>query len=59
MLKPNNEMTKGSSRNHVGGYAIIMADFASSIIKGQVSSLILALVIVIILSTYFQVSQEA
>lgn len=35
----------------VGGYAIIMADFASSIIKGQVSSLLLALLIVIILLT--------
>ena len=33
----------------VGGYAIIMADFAGSIIKGQVSSLIFALVTVFIL----------
>ncbi len=33
----------------VGGYAIIMADFAQSIIKGQVSSLILALVTVFFL----------
>jgi hydrophobe/amphiphile efflux-3 (HAE3) family protein len=33
----------------VGGYAIIMSDFAGSIIKGQVSSLIFALVTVLIL----------
>jgi hydrophobe/amphiphile efflux-3 (HAE3) family protein len=33
----------------VGGYAIIMSDFAGSIIKGQVSSLIFALVTVFIL----------
>jgi uncharacterized protein len=33
----------------IGGYAIIMADFAGSIIKGQVSSLIFALVTVFIL----------
>ena len=35
----------------VGGYAIIMADFAGSIIKGQVSSLLFALVTVILLLT--------
>lgn len=35
----------------VGGYAVIMADFASSIIRGQVSSLLFALLIVIILLT--------
>jgi predicted RND superfamily exporter protein len=35
----------------VGGYAIIMADFAKSIIKGQVSSLLFALITVIILLT--------
>jgi predicted RND superfamily exporter protein len=35
----------------VGGYAIIMKDFASSIIKGQVTSLLFALVTVIILLT--------
>lgn len=33
----------------VGGYAIIMADFAGSIIRGQVSSLLFALVMVFIL----------
>ena len=33
----------------VGGYAIIMADFAGSIIRGQVSSLLFALVTVFIL----------
>jgi predicted RND superfamily exporter protein len=33
----------------LGGYAIIMADFAGSIIKGQVSSLLFALITVIIL----------
>ncbi len=33
----------------VGGYAIIMSDFASSIIRGQVSSLLFALVTVLIL----------
>ncbi len=33
----------------VGGYAIIMADFAGSIIRGQISSLIFALVTVFIL----------
>ena len=33
----------------VGGYAIIMADFAGSIIRGQVSSLIFALITVLIL----------
>jgi len=33
----------------IGGYAIIMDDFAASIIKGQVSSLIFALVTVLIL----------
>ncbi|MGD0341907.1 MAG: MMPL family transporter [Bacteroidales bacterium] len=35
----------------VGGYAIIMADFARSIIKGQISSLLFALIIVGILLT--------
>jgi predicted RND superfamily exporter protein len=35
----------------VGGYAMIMIDFASSIIKGQVSSLLFALVTVLILLT--------
>lgn len=33
----------------VGGYAIIMADFAGSVIKGQVSSLLFALVTLLIL----------
>jgi predicted RND superfamily exporter protein len=33
----------------VGGYAIIMSDFAGSIIRGQISSLIFALVTVLIL----------
>ncbi len=33
----------------VGGYAIIMTDFASSIIKGQVTSLLFALITVLIL----------
>lgn len=35
----------------VGGYAIIMADFAKSIIRGQISSLLFALVTVFILLT--------
>lgn len=35
----------------VGGYAIIMSDFAESIIKGQISSLVFALVAVFILLT--------
>jgi hydrophobe/amphiphile efflux-3 (HAE3) family protein len=35
----------------VGGYAIIMADFAGSVIKGQISSLLFALVTVFILLT--------
>ncbi len=35
----------------VGGYAIIMADFAESIIRGQVSSLIFAIITVLILLT--------
>jgi hydrophobe/amphiphile efflux-3 (HAE3) family protein len=35
----------------VGGYAIIMSDFAGSIIRGQISSLIFALVTVLILLT--------
>lgn len=34
---------------NIGGYAIIMADFAGSVIRGQVSSLIFALVTVFIL----------
>jgi len=33
----------------IGGYAIIMADFASSVIRGQISSLLFALVVVFIL----------
>ena len=37
------------ARITVGGYAIIMADFAGSIIRGQISSLIFALVTVFIL----------
>jgi hydrophobe/amphiphile efflux-3 (HAE3) family protein len=37
------------ARVTVGGYAIIMADFASSIIRGQVYSLLFAVVIVLIL----------
>jgi predicted RND superfamily exporter protein len=35
----------------IGGYAIIMADFAKSIIKGQISSLLFALVTVVLLLT--------
>ena len=35
----------------VGGYAIIMADFASSVINGQVYSLLFALLVVVILLT--------
>lgn len=35
----------------VGGYAIIMADFAQSIIKGQISSLVFAIVTVFLLLT--------
>ena len=42
-----NEITAGfPAKVTTGGYAIIMSDFASSIIKGQVSSLLLALVAV-------------
>jgi len=42
-----NEITRGFPATvTTGGYAIIMSDFASSIIKGQVSSLLLALVAV-------------
>ena len=42
-----NEITGGfPAKVTTGGYAIIMSDFASSIIKGQVSSLLLALVAV-------------
>ena len=37
------------ARITIGGYAIIMADFAGSIIRGQISSLIFALVTVFIL----------
>jgi hydrophobe/amphiphile efflux-3 (HAE3) family protein len=37
------------ARVTVGGYAIIMSDFADSIIKGQISSLLFALVTVLIL----------
>jgi hydrophobe/amphiphile efflux-3 (HAE3) family protein len=33
----------------VGGYAVIMADFAGSVIRGQVSSLIFALITVLVL----------
>ncbi len=36
---------------NIGGYAIIMADFAGSIIRGQISSLIFALATVFILLT--------
>ena len=44
------EMAVGfPARITVGGYAIIMADFAGSIIRGQISSLIFALVTVFIL----------
>jgi predicted RND superfamily exporter protein len=35
----------------VGGYAIIMSDFAESIIKGQISSLLFAVITVLILLT--------
>jgi hydrophobe/amphiphile efflux-3 (HAE3) family protein len=35
----------------IGGYAIIMADFAESIIKGQISSLLFAVVTVLMLLT--------
>ncbi len=35
----------------VGGYAVIMADFAQSIIKGQISSLLFAVVTVLLLLT--------
>ena len=42
----------------IGGYAIIMTDFAASIIKGQASSLIFALVTVfILLSIIFKSAQ--
>ncbi len=44
------EITKDiPAETTVGGYAIIMADFASSIIKGQVTSLSFALITVFIL----------
>jgi hypothetical protein len=33
----------------VGGYAIIMADFAGSVVKGQISSLLFALITVLVL----------
>ena len=58
---PNNDVIKSVKRNiseltndfpakvTVGGYAIIMSDFAASLIRGQVSSLIFALVTVFIL----------
>jgi hypothetical protein len=35
----------------IGGYAIIMADFAESIIKGQISSLLFAIITVLLLLT--------
>jgi hydrophobe/amphiphile efflux-3 (HAE3) family protein len=35
----------------IGGYAIIMADFAESIIKGQISSLLFAVITVLLLLT--------
>jgi len=35
----------------VGGYAVIMADFAGSIIKGQISSLLFAIITVLLLLT--------
>ena len=35
----------------IGGYAIIMSDFAESIIKGQISSLLFAVIIVLLLLT--------
>jgi len=45
-----NELTKDfPAEVTFGGYAIIMSDFASSIIRGQVSSLLFALVTVLIL----------
>jgi len=44
------ELTNGiPAETTIGGYAIIMADFASSIIKGQVTSLLFALITVFIL----------
>ncbi|MCX6254184.1 MAG: MMPL family transporter [Bacteroidia bacterium] len=44
------ELTNGfPAEVTVGGYAIIMSDFAGSIIKGQISSLLFALVTVLIL----------
>lgn len=60
---PNNNVIKAVKENIagfngfipadiiVGGYAVIMSDFARSIIKGQVSSLIFALLAVLILLT--------
>jgi predicted RND superfamily exporter protein len=46
------ELTKDiPAETTVGGYAIIMTDFASSVIKGQVSSLLFALITVFILLT--------
>jgi hydrophobe/amphiphile efflux-3 (HAE3) family protein len=48
--KKINELTEGfPGKVTVGGYAIIMADFAGSIIKGQVSSLLFAVITVLIL----------
>ncbi|MBA4321278.1 MAG: RND transporter, partial [Odoribacter sp.] len=47
-----NELTIGfPGKVTVGGYAIIMADFAGSIIKGQISSLLFAVITVLILLT--------
>jgi hydrophobe/amphiphile efflux-3 (HAE3) family protein len=44
------ELTSGfPAEVTVGGYAIIMSDFAGSVIKGQISSLLFALVTVLIL----------
>ena len=47
--KINEFTTDFPAKVTVGGYAIIMADFAGSIIKGQVSSLLFAIVTVLIL----------
>jgi hydrophobe/amphiphile efflux-3 (HAE3) family protein len=46
------ELTSGMKATvSIGGYALIMADFAESIIKGQISSLVFAVITVFLLLT--------
>jgi uncharacterized protein len=63
LSKPENEIIKTAKAKiteltvnfpaevSIGGYAIIMADFAESIIKGQISSLLFAVITVLLLLT--------